>query len=93
MSQKDLEKEFKNLSTEFKQLQSITEKLYEKYEYLENKYEKCLKKKAAASFKCRVCGQECENVKDLREHKKKSIQLKRFSSVVSVKEFLGVKVN
>ena len=28
------------------------------------------KERCLASFKCRVCGQECENVKDLQEHKK-----------------------
>ena len=70
MSQKDLEKQFQHLATEFKELKSLTEKLYKKYELLENKYEKCLKKKANASFKCKVCDQECENIKDLQGHKR-----------------------
>ena len=70
MSQKDLEEEFKKLALEFKDLKFLTEKLFKKYEKLENKYEKCLKIKVSAFFQCKICEQECSNIKDLQEHKK-----------------------
>ena len=69
MADKELEIEFKTLSTEFKDLKTLTEKLYKKYEKLENKYEKCLSRKEKASFKCKICDEECDTVKDLQEHK------------------------
>ena len=70
MSQKDLEEEFKKLALEFKDLKFLTEKLFKKYEKLENKYEKCLKIKVSACFQCKICEQECSNIKDLQENKK-----------------------
>ena len=69
MTQKELEVEFKKLSNEFKELKTLTEKLFKKYEHLENKYEKCLKVKASPGFKCKICEQECGDIKDLQKHK------------------------
>ena len=63
MSQKDLEEEFKKRASELKNLILLTEKLFKKYE-------KCLKIKASACFQCKICEQECSNIKDLQENKK-----------------------
>ena len=70
MFQKDLEAEFKHLATEFRDFLASTEKLFKKYEILENKYGKCFENKANARFTCNICEQECENIKDLQEHKR-----------------------
>ena len=58
----DLEKEFSSLKEEFVDLKIKIETLVKKYSNLETKYEKSLSRKSKASFKCRICDQECENL-------------------------------
>lgn len=67
----DLEKEFSSLKEEFVDLKIKIETLVKKYSNLETKYEKSLSRKSKASFKCRICDQECENLEELKNHKKK----------------------
>ena len=66
----DLEKEFSTLKVEFMDLKSKIDTLVEKYSKLEVKYEKSLSRKSKASFVCRICDQECENLIELKDHKK-----------------------
>ena len=65
-----LEKEVSSLKEEFLDLKSKIDILVKKYSNLEVKYEKSLSRKRKESFKCRICDQECENLIELKNHKK-----------------------
>ena len=71
MTAKDLEAEFKTLKDEFSHLNSKIENFIQKYTKLETKYEKCATRKKKASFVCSICGEEMENVEELKKHKEK----------------------
>ena len=70
MSATDLEKEFSSLKSEFVDLKSKIDILLQKYVSLEKRYEKSASRKNKACFKCKVCEEECENLKELKNHKK-----------------------
>ena len=69
MTASSLVGEFTGLKEELQKFTSLIEVLIQKYSKLEKKYEKSLERRRKAAFKCKMCDEEVESIKDLKKHR------------------------